>query len=273
MTSVDEEVQDRSQWLSARAKTLLAQLGANHLLGTPAQHEEILCRDVLARLALLASEPDILSRLRRLVDAERVFRLVLELRAQELLDVAEWVPIARSAAFEGYQQGMQSARALGVAPPERWPVPAVLLEPMATPVTLVRGREGTAFGIAGKRMELPFPVVLLPWYPVSAFGSLSVIQHEIGHNLDEDLGITEPLRAVLAERLAAASVKPADVDRWCGWCREIVADAFGCLFAGVALAAELSAWRTAFGDEASLATASHPFPGSRSRASSSSCSA
>lgn len=226
-------------------------------------HQELLGQTALALLDGIAPTEGLLEALRRIVAAEKLIRLALELKTQGTLDIAKVLQFARAAARESYQLGIRAARALGVrasAARDRWPEPAVLLEPMATPATYVRGASTRTLGFTDRGVEpIPFPIVLIPWYPEHALGSLCILHHEVGHNLDQDLGITEGLGAAIATRLAQAQVAAARVDIWKGWCREIVADAFGLMFAGTALHAELRAWASEL-EEHELASQTHPYP-------------
>lgn len=149
---------------------------------------------------------------------------------------------ARAAIRDGYREGLRHARALvprRAASTESWDEPALVIEPMATPVTFVRDEAFVAGRHrADRRTRLPFPVVLAPTYPRAAIGALSVLQHEVGHNLDRELELTEALRPVIAAWATTRGTREA----WVGWTREIVADALGTLLAGVGLGRELARW-------------------------------
>lgn len=225
-----------------------------------ARHTEILL--TAARKIVEGCDPGqrLLEALRSVVAAERLVRLAFELKAQQQLGVSAILEFARAAARETYQLGMRAARTLGVAAPDggRWPDPAVFFEPMATPVTYVRGRRARVLGLVdGGMQDLPFPVVLVPWYPAAALGSLSVLHHEIGHNLDEDLGISNALEPIFDARLGLPTQR---VDQWVQWTREVVADTFAFLYAGAAFLRELEAWARVLDHADELPSASHPYP-------------
>jgi hypothetical protein len=228
----------------------------------PDEHMKALLRVAGDAVKGLDPHADLLGALRAVVGAERLLRIAFELVAQRQLGIAQLLVFARVAARDVYQTAIRSARSLGIASlaEARWPEPAVLLEPMATPVTYVRGSRAHSLGLAGDaRLDLPFPVVLIPWYPQASLGALSVIHHEVGHNLDEDLGLTAALAPVLA-RLPSS---PQRIDVWTQWCREIVADMFGFMYAGTAFLRVLADWSVALSDAQDLSSTTHPYPAVR----------
>ena len=113
-------------------------------------------------------------------------------------------------------------------------------------------------------------MVFVPEYPDSSVGSLCVIQHEIGHNLDEDFRFTEHILPLMESRLQqhfltgkAPKFRQSDIDMWIGWTTELIADTFGVFLAGQALGVELAEWANVLGDHVALSSESHPYPSVR----------
>lgn len=261
--SVDAQFGARLASSKAAVDALAAQLHAQPD-GAFVPHLRVLI--VHAKLILDAAQaaPTLPLRMRAGVRVEQLLRLASELRAQHTLEDARVLLLASYAASECYQHVIQAAWSLGAKPVDRWPEPAVLLEPMASPVTFVRGSAAQSLGfMPGTASRLPFPLVLMPRYPISAVASLCLIHHEIGHNIDADLGLTDALRPELEARLEAAQTPPQLIDTWLEWLEEVVADAFGTLLAGRAYGFEMAGWAAALGDDAALASRTHPYPSLR----------
>lgn len=261
--SVDAQFGARLASSKLDVDALVAQLHAQPQ-GAFVPHLRVLA--VHANLILEAAQaaPTLPERMRAAVRVEQLLRLAFELRAQHTLENARVLLLASYAASECYQYVMQAAWSLGAKPADRWPEPAVLLEPMASPVTFVRGSAAQFLGfMPGTQSRLPFPLVLMPRYPISAVASLCLIHHEIGHNIDADLGLSDALRPELEARLEAAQTPPQLIDTWLEWLEEVVADAFGTLLAGQAYAFEMAGWAAALGDDVGLSSRTHPYPSLR----------
>lgn len=255
--------------LVARANALSAAVDAERGRTPPGTsiHTDVIAATIGALVAEVSASSDVMRRMRAVVAGESFLRMLYELGSQRSLPgVAPMVAFATEAVRDGYQDALLAARALGAAGRERWPEPLVLLEPMISPATYARGGRARVFGLLGSDGEtapLPFPVVLMPWYPREALNALSLLQHELGHDLDADLRITEELVPKIESRLDAIRAQPTDVAAWSGWTREIVADAFGALFGGVGFLLELADWAAVLDDETSPASVTHPFPAVR----------
>lgn len=80
----------------------------------------------------------------------------------------------------------------------------------------------------------PFPLVKLPYSRLVTPWTLGAIPHEIGHNLQADLGLWMVVPRLIDRRLAAAGL-PAEVRRiWVRWTKETFADLIGVLLIGPA---------------------------------------
>lgn len=83
--------------------------------------------------------------------------------------------------------------------------------------------------------ELPFPVIGIPWYQVSAPWELPVLAHEVGHVIEGDLKLD--LEGAMRGAVPQGSPRLADWIRWSG---EVFADYFGCVAVGPAFVSSLA---------------------------------
>jgi hypothetical protein len=85
---------------------------------------------------------------------------------------------------------------------------------------------------------MPVPVVGIPWYQLAHLPDAVFIGHEVGHLVEEDLALEEPLRQVVATSLAGAPEER--ISAWSGrWRSEVFADVYGVLVCGPAYAQAL----------------------------------
>jgi hypothetical protein len=128
------------------------------------------------------------------------------------------------------------------------------VEPMPGALDGVRFREIAA--------ELPVPVVGVPWYQVAHLPDAPVIGHEVGHDLELELGLTAAVRAHAAPVLA--TLDPDRAYAWGEWLAELHADLVGVMCTGPAFATAmadlLAADPVQVADEARLAAAWQPHP-------------
>ncbi|MDA0182951.1 hypothetical protein OJ997_21745 [Solirubrobacter phytolaccae] len=80
--------------------------------------------------------------------------------------------------------------------------------------------------------RLPVPVIGVPWYQVSHLPDVLMIAHEVGHGVEDDFGLGEPMEAAL-EPILAAYDEDAEF-AWNHWRRELFADLYGLLAVGPA---------------------------------------
>ena len=122
--------------------------------------------------------------------------------------------------------------------------PLVYLGGDATPVALGRGsRYGAlvAGGLFGPTLlpalrALPIPLIGLPWHQVEHVPDLLAVGHEVGHHVEDDLGLTAALRAELDRVLDEARVPAKRRTAWRAWLGEVFADVYGCMATGPAFA-------------------------------------
>lgn len=212
------------------------------------------------------ADPDqrFLEALRIAVAVEQLERIRREIANNDTLG-SKLLELASGAARDGYREGLRllTSVSAGRRQISRFPEPVVLFEPMATPMTMNRGGSIGLNFTGGSATAIPFPLVFIPHYPDTSVGSLCVIQHEVGHNLDEDFGISESIEPLLENRLSESNNQ--DVDTWLAWLPELAADVFGLILAGTALAVELADWARVLGDDNALASSTHPYPSVRVR--------
>jgi hypothetical protein len=117
--------------------------------------------------------------------------------------------------------------------------PLVYLNARLSPAAITRRH---AFGLIGLELygsleqQLPISIVSLSFHDVAAVWSFCSIYHEVGHLLDQDIGLSADLKTVLADTLGATPTTDVWVD-W--WLAEIVADVFGVLLGGAGFALAL----------------------------------
>jgi hypothetical protein len=94
-----------------------------------------------------------------------------------------------------------------------------------TPQTWARGSEPNDLrDRQGASLKTPIPVIALPWdHAENLWESLS-IPHEVGHDLEADLRLHEPLLQALDGALRDGKTPEERIQRWKGWKAETLAD-------------------------------------------------
>jgi hypothetical protein len=82
--------------------------------------------------------------------------------------------------------------------------------------------------------KLPVPVVGIPWFQVRHLPDAVVIGHEVGHIVEDDLGLTTTILAAMASAPAKRR------DAWQAWGGEIFGDLYGQLATGPAFVSALA---------------------------------
>jgi hypothetical protein len=121
--------------------------------------------------------------------------------------------------------------------------PLVYWEAGESPVTAPRGMAVMALDrrlavSQYRHQRLPVPVIALPYDYAACIWLFAFLAHEVGHDLDQDLGLGQPL----AEQIAGA-IPDGSSDRrgvWRQWAGEVLADAVGVLFGGLGFALALA---------------------------------
>jgi len=119
--------------------------------------------------------------------------------------------------------------------------PLAFLNARSSPQALTRARTFKAFGFELEDREqglaLPFSFVSLRYHDAESLWSFCTIHHEVGHLLDQDLGLSAELGELLA---GSPGIDPGRVPLWAGWLKEALADAFGVLLGGAGFALALA---------------------------------
>jgi hypothetical protein len=164
------------------------------------------------------------------------FRDRLELRFvpqfQRSLLVADLV------SHDCYNTIMERAEALRIIPEQGFRgYPLIGLVAGFSPATWARGRRPPAL----QNHNLPVPVIDLPWDHLVNPWELLTIAHEVGHDIDEDLGkLSRTLQLTLTARMSEVKISAEHCVKWQEWTGEVLADLVGILLAGPAFAKVLA---------------------------------
>lgn len=168
------------------------------------------------------------------------FRDRLELRFvpqfQQPLLVADLV------SYDCYTTVMDRAKALRIIPERgfrEYPLTGLFAE--FSPATWPRGRRPPALW----NRNLPVPVIDVPWDHLINPWELLTIAHEVGHDVDEDLGkLTVALQPAITDRMNEVKTPADRFVRWQQWTSEILADLAGILLTGPAFVRMLTSLLT-----------------------------
>lgn len=152
------------------------------------------------------------------------FRDKLELRFNP--HFKERIAVADTIAWNCYMPVLEKAAEAGLVQKNtlREP-PLTYLAATLFAGTLQRGRQphvGDTFFL--REEALPIPVIELPWDNLENLWELLSIPHEVGHDLDVDLGLGKKLGDGLDAALSEAGLDDPEVDRWRTWRPEVLAD-------------------------------------------------
>jgi len=161
------------------------------------------------------------------------FRDRLELRFvprfRQLLLMADLV------SYDCYTAVMDRAKALQIIPEQGFrEYPLVGLVAQFAPSTFVR--------LPGlQNHNLPVPVIDLPWDHLVNPWELLIVAHEVGHDVDEDLGrLSQALQPAIASQLDEFGTPMGHIVCWQQWTSEILADLVGILLTGPAFVGALA---------------------------------
>ena len=163
---------------------------------------------------------------------ERIRQFYWEIFGQRQTRIAPQLLASDRIALDCYQYvygGLGKARSIPS------PAPLSYMESGTGPATFRRGVTMQRIG----RLANPFPLVKLPYSRLVTPWTLGAIPHEIGHNLQADLGLWLTIPRLINRRLDEAGL-PAAVRRvWVRWSKETFADFIGSLLIGPAFAYSL----------------------------------
>jgi hypothetical protein len=170
-----------------------------------------------------------------------VFRYIFSQRNESphynrLLDVADLV------AAECYIPCIKLANKWKNLPQDHYREPPLTyLNAMLSPAAITRRHTLSKVGLqlhAELEEQLPISVISLPFHDTVAVWTFCSIYHEVGHLLDNDIGLRKELsNAITAELEKAAPGNQAAAARrvfWEYWAGEMIADAFGVVLGGAA---------------------------------------
>lgn len=164
------------------------------------------------------------------------FRDKLELRHAPAHRDALWV--ADTIAWDCHRPVMDLAVQLGIVDAKRVrEPPLVYCTAEYSPATWVRGsrpNDGRSYDLGEART--PIPVIELPWDHLASGWEWLSLHHEVGHDIEADLGLRPVLRDLLQQALAAAGVPPKRIATWLKWQGEVFADLCGLRLGGPAFA-------------------------------------
>lgn len=168
------------------------------------------------------------------------FRDKLDLRHAPLLKEPLWV--ADTIAWNCHRPVMDLAAQLGIVEPSRVrEPPLVYCTADYSPATWVRGsrpNDGRSYDLGETRV--PIPVIEIPWDHLSSAWEWLTLHHEVGHDIEADLGLRAPLRERLLAALHGADVPAERTTIWLKWQGEVFADLCALRLAGPAFAFALS---------------------------------
>jgi hypothetical protein len=158
---------------------------------------------------------------------ERIRQVYWEILGQRLTRIAPQLLAADRIALDCYQYvygGLGKARSIPS------PAPLSYMDSGFGPATFRRGVT------MRKLLSLPnpFPLVKLPYSRLVTPWTLGAIPHEIGHNLQADLGLWLVVPRLIGRRLAAAGIDASVRRTWIRWTKETFADLIGVLLTGPA---------------------------------------
>jgi hypothetical protein len=147
--------------------------------------------------------------------------------------------------------------------------PLVYLGGAASPLTIERGkrfeRDDDEWAFAAAAIQsLPVPVVGIPWFQVSHLPDTPMIAHEVGHDVEVDLGLTKKVL-----NLIGAAVPEERRPLWLQWAGEVFADVYGAVAMGPAFSSTLADFladdREAIAEETRVDGDRNPYPTSALR--------
>jgi len=172
-----------------------------------------------------------------ILDLHRIwdyFRSKIALRATP--EFRRFLAVADDFAWSCYEPAIRKTGA------ERREPPLVFFNADPSPFAM---RRDAAYEIPGGQFKpgvarellraLPVPVVGIPWFQINHLPDLLIVAHEIGHHVEDDLGLSPQLD----QAVDAAAISAGHRELWRGWIGETFADIYGALSAGSAYALAL----------------------------------
>lgn len=156
---------------------------------------------------------------------ERVWDFYFELFGQRQSRFGPWLLACDRIALDCYQVAFLHT---GAAKPIPAPAPFCYLRTGFAPATFRRAIPLRRLG----QLLNPFPLVQLPYHRLVNPWTLGAVLHEIGHNLQNDLGLARVVPNTVAATLTGAGLPRPVAATWTRWNRESFADLVGLLLGG-----------------------------------------
>jgi hypothetical protein len=163
---------------------------------------------------------------------EKIWDFYFELFGQRQTRYANWLLSCDRIALDCYRTAYLG---LGVAKSIPAPPPFSYMRTGFAPATI---RRGIPVKRLGKQLN-PFPLVQLPYHRLINPWTLGAVLHEISHNLQSDLGLSQAIPRAVARRLLKAGIPRAVAAVWTRCNREIFADLNALLLGGPGVAGSL----------------------------------
>lgn len=161
-----------------------------------------------------------------LVQAQAVWHVVRDLDGQRRGRMGEALAHADAVVWHGYEH---ARKGLTPSTEARLPFPLCVLDPDYGPATTPRDQLLRADRGGQAMLQAVVPLVYVPPDHLACPRWLTLLLHEVGHDIDVDHGLTEALRDAVR---AAAPTGHQEV--WAGWTREMIADLIGWRLGGSA---------------------------------------
>jgi hypothetical protein len=163
---------------------------------------------------------------------EKIWDFYFELFGQRQSPYGTWLLGCDRIALDCYQvayTGMGKAKSVPAPPPFCY---------MRTGFGPATFRRGIRMRSLGRELN-PFPLVQLPYHRLVNPWTLGAVLHEVGHNLQNDLGLNLAVPRAIARRLLGAGLGTAVAQTWTQWNRESFCDLVGLLLGGPGIVASL----------------------------------
>jgi hypothetical protein len=103
-----------------------------------------------------------------------------------------------------------------------------------SPLTQLRGGGTDTERLLEPLRRLPVALIGLPWFQIEHLPDAPIIAHEVGHDVEDDLGLGAELDAAVAGALEREGAEEDRLRAWATWRGEAFADVFGTLALGPA---------------------------------------
>lgn len=163
---------------------------------------------------------------------EKIWDFYFELFGQRQGQYGKWLLSTDRIAVDCYQAAFLG---LGRAKSVPTPPPFTYMRTGFSPSTITRSIRMRRLGGHAN----PFPLIQLPYHRLVNPWTLGAVLHEVSHNLQNDLGLAQPIPRAIGKRLLDAGLGRTVAGTWMRWNRELFADLSGLLLGGPAVVGSL----------------------------------